>query len=316
MKKSPQISVLMSVYNGAHFLPQSIESVLKQTFSDFEFLIINDASTDNSLNIIKKHQEQDKRIKIISNKKNLGLTKSLNRGLEIARGKYIARIDAGDLALKERLEKQFNFLKKHQDVFLLGAGVIKINKDGKKINSYHPKFSPKRIAKILPKRNILYHSSIFFRNKDLFYRNKFYYAQDYDFYLRLLSSGKKIACIPDVLIKYRITNDSISLNKKVQQKFFANKAREFYRQRINSRKDNYNNFNPKTILFMKAKQNSREAIKAKIKKSFTLCEYNTMKKAILLYFKKYGISFRFLLYYLISLLGKKGVTTLRRLFNF
>jgi len=314
--KSPKISVLLSVYNSSRFLSETIESILNQSFVDFELIIIDDGSTDNSLKIIKEYQKKDKRIRVISNKKNLGLTRSLNKELKIAKGKYIARIDAGDLVLKERLEKQINFLEKHQNVFLLGAGVIKINEDGKKINSYHPKFSPKRITKILSKRNILYHSSIFFRNKEFFYRNKFYYAQDYDFYLRLLSNGKKIACIPDALIKYRITNNSISLNKKVQQKAFADKAREFYQQRINFGKDNYNNFNPETILFMKVKQNSREAIKAKIKKSFTLCEYNTMKKAILLYFKKYGISFRFLLYYLMSLLGKKGATILRRLFNF
>ena len=106
------ISVLLSVHNGEKYLSKAITSVLKQNFVDFEFIIVDDASTDNSAQIITDFKIQDKRIKIITNKQNLGLTKSLNLGLLSCVGKYIARIDADDLSEPDRLEKQFDFMEK------------------------------------------------------------------------------------------------------------------------------------------------------------------------------------------------------------
>jgi len=288
---SPQVSVLMSVYNGAHFLPQSIESVLKQTFSDFEFLIINDASTDGSLDIIKKYQKQDKRIKIIANKKNLGLTKSLNKGLRLARGKYIARLDADDFCSKKRLEKQFNFLESHSDTFLVASWASIIDKKNNVLGIKEILTGTKAIRKKLEKHNCLFHSSIMFRNHyDLKYREKFIYAQDYDLYLRLLTEKKKISVIPKPLIFYRIDNKSISAQKKKQQLLFAQKAKEFYQQRKKQKKDEYNKFNEQEILTTKPDKTS--SIKSEIVLMLKLGKFKKAEKLYQGYQKKEKSWFR------------------------
>jgi glycosyltransferase involved in cell wall biosynthesis len=122
MTNRPQISVLMSVFNGESFLRESIDSILQQSFTDFEFIIINDYSTDSTLSILTSYS--DYRIKIVNNDFNIGLTKSLNKGLKLALGKYIARIDADDIAYKNRLENQFNFLEKNKEIAILGTQAI------------------------------------------------------------------------------------------------------------------------------------------------------------------------------------------------
>jgi len=115
----PKISVIMSVYNGEKYLREAIESILNQTFRDFEFIIINDGSTDKTSEILSSYN--DPRIVIINNKRNIGLTKSLNKGLKMVKGEYIARQDADDVSLPERLERMVNFLDMNRDVGLLGS---------------------------------------------------------------------------------------------------------------------------------------------------------------------------------------------------
>jgi glycosyltransferase involved in cell wall biosynthesis len=117
MRINPQISVIMAVYNGEKYLAEAIESILNQTFKEFEFIIIDDGSKDNSLNIIKRYAKKDSRIIIIKNEKNMKLAWSLNKGLKIARGKYIARMDSDDISLTDRLEKQYYFLEKKEIYF-------------------------------------------------------------------------------------------------------------------------------------------------------------------------------------------------------
>ena len=101
----PKVSVVMSVHNGSHYLHEAVESILNQTFTDFEFITIDDFSTDSSWEILTKYADQDQRIKLFKNEENLGLTKSLNKGLKLAQGDYIARQDADDVSLPERFEK-------------------------------------------------------------------------------------------------------------------------------------------------------------------------------------------------------------------
>ena len=115
----PRVSVLMCVYNEGHYLSEAIESILNQTYRDFEFLIINDGSTDSSREIILSYD--DPRIRLVDNPKNMGLPKSLNRGLELARGTLICRMDSDDISFPERLEKQIPFMEKNPDVLILGA---------------------------------------------------------------------------------------------------------------------------------------------------------------------------------------------------
>ena len=129
MHKIPGVSVIMSVFNGEDFLADAIKSVLNQTFTNFEFIIVDDGSNDSSLAIIQSFQELDSRIKIIVHK-NQGLAKSLNIGIEHSIGKYIARIDADDLCYESRLEKQYAFMEENHAVDLIGSSVDVINEDG------------------------------------------------------------------------------------------------------------------------------------------------------------------------------------------
>ena len=115
----PKVSILMPVYNSAEFLREAIESMLSQSFKDFEFLIVDDGSTDGSAGILAEYVEKDSRIRIIRNEKNQGIVYSLNRGLKECTGEYIARMDSDDIALKERLDKQIAVLDKNPDIIAL-----------------------------------------------------------------------------------------------------------------------------------------------------------------------------------------------------
>mgnify|MGYP000182675022 FL=1 len=127
----PTITVLTTIYNGSLYLEKAIESILNQTFSDFDFLIIDDASTDNSVEIIKSYN--DHRIVFIQNSKNIGQVASLNKGLKIAKGKYIARFDQDDVCLPKRLEEQYDFLASHQRISIISSWEYVIDSEGNKI---------------------------------------------------------------------------------------------------------------------------------------------------------------------------------------
>ena len=131
--KTPKISVIMSAYNSEKFISKSIDSILAQTFKNFELIIINDSSIDKTKDIIETYRKKDKRIKIICNRQNLGPAKSRNRALKIAKGEYIAIMDSDDVSLPKRLEVQYHFLENNPDIFLIGGGAIKINESGEVI---------------------------------------------------------------------------------------------------------------------------------------------------------------------------------------
>ncbi|MBU1085238.1 glycosyltransferase, partial [Patescibacteria group bacterium] len=128
-----KLAVLMAVFNNAETLEEAINSILNQTYKDFQFVIVNDASTDQSNQIIAKFVKQDSRVILIENKHQLGLTKSLNKGLKVIKTKYIARMDADDISLPNRFEKQLKFLEDHPEIALLGTAAFLINKEGKKL---------------------------------------------------------------------------------------------------------------------------------------------------------------------------------------
>jgi len=190
----PKISVIMSVYNGEKYLAQSIESILNQTFKNFEFIIIDDASQDKSLKILKKYAHRDKRIKLLSNKKNMGLTKSLNKGLEQASGKYIARQDADDISLPMRFEMQVAFLENHKSYGIIGNNSYIIDEYGKIIGKFNRPLTHNNIVKKMLIDNQLVHSSLMIR-KSLFekfgyYNENYRVAQDYELLIRLLCVTK------------------------------------------------------------------------------------------------------------------------------
>jgi len=159
----PAISVLMSAYNAEKYISESIESILNQTFNDFEFIIINDGSTDNTEKIIKSYN--DKRIKYIS-QENIGVSKSLNRGLKIATGKYIAKLDADDVSYPERLEEQFKFMENNPTYVVCGCYADVIDESGNYIYVYNniPSYD-EDIRKTMNYKNCFIHSSTFYRRE-------------------------------------------------------------------------------------------------------------------------------------------------------
>ena len=129
MNREPKISVIMSVFNGSKFLADAIQSILNQTFKEFELIIVDDGSTDNSLNIIRSFESADSRIKVIS-KLNEGLAKSLNAAISASQGDFIARMDADDISYKNRLEKQYEYMQKNKSIDLCGCSMDIIDEHG------------------------------------------------------------------------------------------------------------------------------------------------------------------------------------------
>jgi glycosyltransferase involved in cell wall biosynthesis len=302
---APKISVIMAVYNSEKFLRESIESVLNQSFRDFELIFVYDFSKDNSLKIIKEYMKKDKRIKLIINKIKEGPAEARNKGLLAAKGNYIAILDADDIALSKRFEKQYSFLESHTEIFLIGSSAIVIDEEGKRMGLLRKYGNPEKIRKKLEKSNCIIHPSVMFRrNSNLFYRKKFDTSEDYDLYLRILTDYGKIVNFKEPLIKYRISKDS-AISTKRNIDFFFNKARVFYFQRRRGEKDDYENLvaprvptgrvpdykrlNLETNIFVKLQDNKGRSLRRKIKE----------------HIREYGLSKKMLLYYILSFFPRR-----------
>lgn len=204
----PKISVVMSTYNRSAFLPRSIESILNQTFTDFEFIIINDGSPDNSAEILKKYANQDSRIRVITNKQNKGLIYSLNKGLDKAKGKYIARMDDDDVALPTRLEKQYAFMEKNKEFTVVGSWIA--NPDNNRKWPFHSETDHEKIKVMMYLNKVpISHPASFLRRSFLNkhhirYSYKYKAAEDRKFWLDILDAGGKITNIPEVLLLFRL----------------------------------------------------------------------------------------------------------------
>ncbi len=215
----------MSVYNGSDYLRESIESILNQTFSDFEFIIINDYSTDNTWEIITEYAEQDKRIKLFNNSENIGLTKSLNKGLKLARGEYIARQDADDVSLVERFEKQVAALDENPEAVLISCDIEVINSQGKFVKKEERSCETKWVPWYLMFYNHLGgHSQVIFRTETAIklggYSEAYRYSQDYEFWCRLVKAGKVII-LPEALHQLRRHGKGITAEKRSEQLSYA-----------------------------------------------------------------------------------------------
>jgi glycosyltransferase involved in cell wall biosynthesis len=227
----PAISIIMPFYNAAPFLEEAVKSILNQTWSDFEFIIINDGSTDGSEKIIQAFS--DKRIKYFLNKENMGLVYSLNKGLEAAEGPMIARMDGDDISLPDRLQKQFEYLRMHPDADLVATQVQLINEKGQHTGFWkedRENNSPELIREFLAINNCIAHPTILAKAviiKKLGYRSSQGQAEDYDLWLRWISAGKTIHKLNDVLVKHRILPNSFTRNrqKNVFYKLAATKIR-------------------------------------------------------------------------------------------
>lgn len=222
---TPKISILMSVNNGEKYLKEAVESMLNQTYTDFEFIIINDASTDSTDLILNSFS--DKRIILHKNQTNLGLTKSLNIGLKLARGEYVARMDADDISLPGRLKIQKEFLDSHKDIVAVGGEIEVIDSNNNGVGFKKSLTDPEKIRFALLMANQINHPAVMFRRKEILdsggYNEEFLFVQDFELWSRLSKIGHRFSNIPTPLIRYRFHGESITQGKDSKEKayFFA-----------------------------------------------------------------------------------------------
>ncbi len=222
MHDNPLVSVVMATHNRAEYLKKAADSVFAQTYKNIELVIVNDASTDKTLEVISELARKDKRIIALTNETNSGYQKSLNRGVSLARGEYIARIDDDDTwPDPQKLEKQVGFLQNRKDYFLVGGGAIWIDKTGKEIFRYLSPKENKEIRKQILLKNQFVHSSVVFRKKDWEkagkYSEEWLYC-DWALWLELGKMGK-LYNFPEYFVNYlkwenNITNFNVRKNLK------------------------------------------------------------------------------------------------------
>ncbi|HJO95127.1 MAG TPA: glycosyltransferase [Victivallales bacterium] len=211
---TPQVSIVMPVYNGAKYLSETLESIFTQTYNNFELIVVNDSSTDDSLTIIKSYN--DLRVRIINNIENMGQTSSLNVGVRHSQGKYIAIQDQDDISLPNRIEKQVNFLRAKKEIIVLGTNGYIIDSNGKQINLFTPFYTDSYALKLGLIFNVqtIIHSSVMFNKKIIYnefkgYHQGFKFYQDYDLWSRVVRKYK-IMNLSDKLIKHRLHHSSAS----------------------------------------------------------------------------------------------------------
>lgn len=228
----PEISVILPVYNSAEYLPAAIESVLNQDFGDFEFIIINDGSTDKSEEII--HSFKDKRIICLKNEKNIGLIKTLNRGIDAARGKYIARMDADDACLPDRFSNQYRYMEAHPETGVLGTAYFLWNNST--LKRTHVFTNNSELRTLLMFNSCFCHPSVMIRkscliNADSSYNENELHVEDYGLWMRL-SSHTQLANLDVPLLQYRHHAGQVSLVKNEEQKKNAQVIREAYLRKL------------------------------------------------------------------------------------
>src|SRR4051812_16814872 len=205
---APDVSILLPVYNSQHFVKKAIDSLLKQTFTDFELLAINDGSTDGSEKVIQSFK--DNRIIYLKNKTSKGLISALNKGVKFANGKYIARMDGDDVSLPDRLQKQVNWLEKFPATDVVACQVRFIDEYDNVTGHWKEDLETVTYREIQRKMawgNCIAHSSVMIRSgivKEYLFSEKQKNTEDYDLWLRLLADGIRIEKIPEELLLYRI----------------------------------------------------------------------------------------------------------------
>jgi glycosyltransferase involved in cell wall biosynthesis len=223
------VSVLMPVLNGETYLSAAVESILGQTFGDFEYLVLDDGSTDSTLDILRTYAAQDQRMRVIS-RGNEGLVASLNELLGHARGQFIARMDADDISLPHRFSRQVQFLQEDADVVCVGGSVEVIDDKGRLLTTFrYPKFDEEIQGRNLSGNASICHPSAMMRRDAVIriegYDGDFFLAEDLDLWLRLGEIGK-LANLDDVILRYRFHSTSLSEQGSVTQLEVARAACE------------------------------------------------------------------------------------------
>ena len=229
----PKISVVMSVYNGEAYLEEAIESVRNQTFGDWELIVVNDCSADSTGEILAGFASKDRRIKVYTNEVNLRLPASLNKAVSLCSGKYIARMDADDICLPYRLEKQYDFMEKHRDVSLSSCRFMTLKNGVYASGGAGGRCDNNALRAMLLVSNPILHPGVIARAdvmRDLNYDETLTCTEDLELWTRMAMENKKMQILPECLLIYRLHGKQITSTTlerqhtevlKVQQKYYA-----------------------------------------------------------------------------------------------
>lgn len=231
--KSPTVSVVIPVFNAERYLDQAIESISTQTLKDIEILLIDDRSTDGSVEICKRHARNDSRIQTISRNENGGIAKALNDGLRVARGQFIARMDADDIAMPSRLQDQLAYMSLSTDVGVCGTAYEVIDEHGNTISRKVPVTDAARVVAMLRFCSPIAHPTWMMRREVVSmlggYRD-LAPAEDYDFLMRVVGAGWKVNNIRSLGLKYRVSSSSTSSRGALRQRLAFNYVRQLHAQ--------------------------------------------------------------------------------------
>lgn len=214
-ESSPMVTVFIPCYNAGRFISETIDSILAQTYQDFEILIIDDGSTDNSSEILNKYAEEDERIRILKNKRNRGVGYTRNRGVREAKGKYLAIMDADDISVPFRLEKEVQYLEKHQSVGAVSGCMQVINERGRKIGEpLIVAYGAREVRARLFFRNVIVNSASMYRlnivkSHNIKYKDDYHGVEDYMFWCMLINYTD-IVVLGECFVYYRIVNSSLT----------------------------------------------------------------------------------------------------------
>lgn len=244
-----QVSVIMSVFNEDKTeINKSIDSILNQTYKNLEFIIILDNPQNEELKKeLERKRIEDNRIKLIINDRNIGLANSLNRGIKISQGKYITRMDADDISVLDRIEKQIKYLEQNEEIDLLGTSAYIINENDEIISEFNILSNENKIKRKMKYTNSFIHPTLMIKRGILekigLYRD-FPCAQDYDLILRIIDFGGKVTNLSEKLLYYRIREKSLTLQKGLFQFLLAEYAKKLSLER---KKENKDTFSQETI---------------------------------------------------------------------
>jgi glycosyltransferase involved in cell wall biosynthesis len=227
----PQVSVIMSVFNGERFLAEAIDSVLSQSFSGFEFVIVNDGSTDRTSSILAGYA--DGRIRLVEREKR-GFAPSLNDAIQLSKGRYIARMDADDISLERRLHLQYAYMESHPDTDIVGGQAYTIDGDGRITGEMRKPVSWANIARYINYATPLCHPTFFVRRAVYEVTGGYRTmppVEDYDFLLRAVEQGFVLANLPDRILKYRLLPSGMSSSNPRRTMTFKAQARRMHRLR-------------------------------------------------------------------------------------
>lgn len=267
MSQAPAISVLMPVRNGERFLPEAIESILSQTLADLELVVVDDGSTDSTPRILERAAAADARVVVHRREPGRNLAQVLNLAAQLSRGALLARLDADDVAGRDRLRRQAEFLAAHPEVALLGGQVTLVDERGREFGRAEYPLGDAALQDALRTGNPFVHSAVTMRRAAFEevggYRENFDHGEDLDLWLRL-AARHRLANLPDVVAEYRIHGTQLTLRKQEEQAMFAAAARASAAARAETGTDPFGDADPIDEAFLLSHGVSREELAASV----------------------------------------------------